>query len=647
MRCAGYIIQKELFFLNRMSYFDAALLVNLLGFTVGVALYLLLAAMVFRHRGGSSFRRVDVLLFTTAILGLAWNVGELIVFVLRDFSAVHPYPFVTAAAYSALGFLPSVVVHAAQNEAGGRRRLSAAAYALSIFAAGLNFYSAAAGEAVPSPIALTTLTIGSVTLALGLVLSNMRQPVEQKAIWAAALLILAVSALHFVGEGEGSSWPVELVAHQSSLPLALVILYRYYRFAFADLFLKRAISLLLLAGVAFALYTAVAAPLLRYHETHDRNDVQAISLIITLWIATALIYPFLHAVAVILVDKVILQRADYTEFSRELIREIEAEESVAGVLDIICTRLAAVLTANRSEWQECTEFETTGEPDGARFTPDGASVIVATAESPHFRIALGDFLGGRRLLSEETAVLEAIALAGARRIDAIRVTQERIERELREQELARLAAEAKLTALRSQINPHFLFNALTTIGYLIQNAPEKAVQTLMQLTKLLRGALTATSEFQTLDEELKLIDSYLEIERTRLEDRLNVEIDVPDCLRSVRIPSLLIQPVVENAIKHGISANKKGGTISLAVGLLSAEYGDKLEITVFDTGSGGKTRKDLEGRGVGLSNIRDRLASHYGPDAEFCIDIDPKVGTRARILIPFRGHGANAGVSGY
>lgn len=626
-----------------MNSINAALLVNLMGFTVGVALYLLMAAMVLRHRGGSSFRRVDALLLTTAILGLAWNVGELVVYVLRDFGAIRSYPLITAAAYSALGFLPSVVVHAAQNEAAGRHRLSAAAYALSIFAAAFHFYSAATGEVTPAPLALTTLTIGSVTLAAALLLSNFRQPIEQKAIWASALLILAVSALHFVGEAEGSSWPVELLAHQSSLPLALVILYQYYRFAFADLFLKRAISLLLLAGVAFTLYAVVAAPLLRYHETHDRDDVQAISLIITLWIATALIYPLLHRLAVMLVDKVILKRADYAALTTELAVEIEARESVDDVLNQIRRRLADVLTANKTDWCEFVPDENSTIPESPSFSPEAASIIIATAEPPRYRISLGEFAGGRRLLSDETAMLESVAMAVARRIDAIRVTQERIERELREQEFSRLAAEARLTALRSQINPHFLFNALTTIGYLIKDAPEKALQTLLQLTKLLRGALTSTAEFLTLDEELALIESYLEIERARLEERLRVEIDVPDALRGLRIPALLIQPVVENAIKHGISQNKNGGMIKLTARLHHCENIEKMEITVFDTGSGGKSRNDFAAGGVGLTNIRDRLASHYGREAEFSIEVDDRKGTRAQILIPIRESAAGGG----
>ncbi|MCV4697501.1 hypothetical protein OFB92_30810, partial [Escherichia coli] len=90
-----------------------------------------------------------------------------------------------------------------------------------------------------------------------------------------------------------NSWIVELIAHQSSLPLAFAILYQNFRFAFADLFLKRAISLLLLAGVALLLYSGIASPVLRFHESHDRNDVFAISLIIVLWVITGLAYPFL------------------------------------------------------------------------------------------------------------------------------------------------------------------------------------------------------------------------------------------------------------------------------------------------------------------------------------------------------------------
>src|SRR5205814_5413260 len=188
-----------------------------------------------------------------------------------------------------------------------------------------------------------------------------------------------------------------------------------------------------------------------------------------------------------------------------------------------------------------------------------ALVIVLTADRPRFAIAVAGLTGGRRLLSDDIAALEAIAIAAARRIDAIRITKERYERESREQEIGKLATEAELRALRAQINPHFLFNALTTIGYLIQTAPNRALDTLLRLTALLRGVLRSEGELTTLGRELDLIESYLDIERARFEERLRVRIDVPAALKRLRVPPLLLQPVVENAVKHGIEPRRLGG----------------------------------------------------------------------------------------
>ncbi len=180
------------------------------------------------------------------------------------------------------------------------------------------------------------------------------------------------------------------------------------------------------------------------------------------------------------------------------------------------------------------------------------------AEPPRYVLEVAELTGGRRLLSDDHAVLEAIASLLGRRIDAIRLTHERYERELREQEIGKLATEAELRALRAQINPHFLFNALTTIGYLIQTAPARALETLMRLTALLRGVLRSEGEFTTLGRELELIESYLDIERARFEQRLRVRIDVPPTLRDLRVPPLLLQPIVENAVKHGIAPDCDG-----------------------------------------------------------------------------------------
>lgn len=617
-----------------MGTLDAALLINLLGFTVGVALYSMLAVMVLRHRPAGSMEKFSTLLITTSVLGLLWNLGELYLFIVRDFSDAGVSPLLTALSYSALGFLPSVVVHSSQDEDSRSPIVMIAAYALSITAAVLHFTSALTAGAAPSPAALQLLTVGSAALALLLFISNFRQPAGKKAMWAAALLIFAASSLHLISHREGSSWIVELVAHQSSLPLALVILFQNYRFAFADLFLKRAISLILLTCVAFALYVFVAAPLLRFHETHDRDDVQAIGLILTLWIATALAYPALHKFAVWLVDTVLLNRADYKELELELAHRIEPLESVDRIADAVCRRLSEVLTADKAVWTETDAEPASVRYAPVRFTSADAAVFIPTAEAPVYRIVLGEFRGGRRLLSDEKAMLDSVALLTARRIDALRVTHERCEQDLREQEFSKLAAEAQLTALRAQINPHFLFNALTTIGYLIRTAPDKAFDTLLDLTRLLRRVLRSTGEFCTLGDEMKLIENYLDIEKARFEERLAVEIQVPPDIENIRIPALVLQPIVENAIKHGISENARGGSVRLTAAIENRGVNTVLKLAVFDSGPGKEPADDENSAGVGLRNVRERLAAHYGDAASLTVRSDFPRGTLAVITLP-------------
>jgi signal transduction histidine kinase len=617
--------------------FNAAALINLLGFTVGIALYALLLLMVVRHRQAKEKSAPDFLLLLTSALGLLWNTGELAALFWKDFGDSQVSPVLLAISYSALGFLPSVVVHSAwKNEEGENKNvrwLTFAAYSLSIFAALLHFQSAIFDAIAPSAWALRVLTFGSLALIGGLLIFTFRQKIQNKAIWISALSVFAVSALHLSGQQEEKSWLIELVAHQSSLPLALAILLQDYRFAFADLFLKRALSLLLLASVAFGLYVFVAIPLLAWHETHDRNDVQAAVLVLALWMATALIYPSLHKFAVWLVDKIILRRVNYKKLQIEIGRTIEKQNDTPTVLDEVCGELAFALTAKDSNWNEFPNSEK--NLMNVNFTPRSAEIFVPTVETPFYQISLSNFAGGRRLLSDEVEMLEEIAVVVARRIDALRVSEERYERKGREDKLAKYATEAKLSALRAQINPHFLFNALTTIGYLIQTAPEKAFETLMKLTQLLRGVLRSTEEFCSLGEEIKLIENYLDIEKARFEERLTVKINIPKGLEKMRVPSLILQPLVENAVKHGISNAKQGGEVQISAELKIEANETFLYMNVADTGAG-FDKKKLNADGIGLENIRQRLRSYYGKTANLTIKSDLRKGTRAEIKLPVK-----------
>ena len=616
-----------------MNLFNPATLINLLGFAVGIALYLLLLVMVFQHRARNS--KFDKLLLATAWLGILWNAGELFAFVRQDFVNNPLSPLLIAISYSALGFLPSVVVHSAENEKSGSRILTVAAYGLSVFAALLHFHSAVFYNTAPSNPALQLLTFGAFALILGLLIFNFRQKIENKAILIAALSIFAVSALHLSSRAEENFWLVELVAHQSSLPLVLIILFQDYPFAFADLFLKRALSLLLLTLTAFALYVFAAQPLLAFHAEHRVNDAVATGILLGFWIMTALIYPFLHKFSILLVDKIILRRMNYEKLQNEIGRKIEKLETIETVLDEVRARLRDALTANKANWSEVSANQTEMSLPNVDFSPNEAEIFVPTNELPFYKIHLKNFAGGRRLLSEEISLLEAVSLLAARKIDNLRVSSERHEQETREREFTKLATEAQLTALRSQINPHFLFNALTTIGYLINAAPEKAFETLMKLTKLLRVVLKSSGEFSTLGEELKLIANYLDIEKARFEERLQVEIDVPKDLQNLRVPSLILQPLVENAIKHGVSENVNGGTVKISAKLENIEREVFLRLQIYDSGDG-KTSDFTNANGIGLENIRQRLENYYGKKASLKIESKILSGTTAEIILPVK-----------
>ncbi len=209
--------------------------------------------------------------------------------------------------------------------------------------------------------------------------------------------------------------------------------------------------------------------------------------------------------------------------------------------------------------------------------------VVPTTDEPRYVVRIGELTGGRRLLSDDLALVESLLDAAARRIDQIRLTHERYEVQLREEEMLKLTAEAELKALRAQVNPHFLFNALTTIGYLIETAPPRALNTLMQLTALLRGVLKSEGEFTTLGRELELVEHYLKIEHERFEERLRVRIDVPQALRAIRIPTLVLQPLVENAIKHGVAPSRTGGDVEVSAAITRTAR--SLRIAVRNTGA--------------------------------------------------------------
>jgi sensor histidine kinase YesM len=221
-----------------------------------------------------------------------------------------------------------------------------------------------------------------------------------------------------------------------------------------------------------------------------------------------------------------------------------------------------------------------------------------------------------------------LAVIWRRRLEEL-ATQIALAEERRRVEAAeRAAAEANLRALQAQIEPHFLFNTLANVTGLIHPQPDTAKLMLEKFIDYLRSTLASTRERQsTLADEFELMSNFLAILQIRMGDRLHVELSLPDDLAAAAIPPMLLQPLVENAIKHGLEPKVEGGSIRLQ----AERAGDAIHLSVIDTGVGftGGTSN-----GIGLRNVRERLQQLFGDRGRLVIEENIPAGTRVVLTIP-------------
>ncbi len=206
----------------------------------------------------------------------------------------------------------------------------------------------------------------------------------------------------------------------------------------------------------------------------------------------------------------------------------------------------------------------------------------------------------------------------------------RNEKKLEEQQ--RLLVEARLAALTSQINPHFLFNTLNSVSSLIRTDPDQARIMVVRLSKVLRRLLRKHETFTPLREELSFIEDYLAIEVVRFGDKLRFQKDIAEETLDMLVPSMLLQPLVENSIKHGLSSKVEGGTIRIR----TERKGERLHLLVEDDGVGipdSKLATLLDG-GIGVTNVNERLKVLFGNEYRMWIDSQPGHGTRIEIEVP-------------
>jgi len=192
--------------------------------------------------------------------------------------------------------------------------------------------------------------------------------------------------------------------------------------------------------------------------------------------------------------------------------------------------------------------------------------------------------------------------------------------------------QARLQALTSQINPHFLFNTLNSVSSLIRINPEHARLMVLKLSRILRRLLRKHDNFSPLRDELDFIEDYLAIEVARFGEKLRFEKEIDPESLDILVPSMLLQPLIENCIKHGLSNKVEGGTITLRTRLADR----RLLLIVEDDGVGIPELKlaNLMEQGIGVSNVNERLKVLFGTDYRMWIDSQPGRGTRIEIEVP-------------
>jgi sensor histidine kinase YesM len=211
------------------------------------------------------------------------------------------------------------------------------------------------------------------------------------------------------------------------------------------------------------------------------------------------------------------------------------------------------------------------------------------------------------------------------RVSMEETQQERIKRLSSEKQ----AIEANLRLLQAQIEPHFLFNTLSNVLSLLDTDLKKGRSMLMDLTRYLRTSLSKTrGDTTTLGQEMEMIEAYLSIFKVRMEDRLHYRIDMPNDIKDRPFPPMLVQPLVENAITHGIEPKVEGGEVTIR----ARANGDRLRVEITDTGTG--LHKD-SAAGFGLSNVRERLQTLYGDKGRLILEENKPSGLKAIIEVPY------------
>jgi two-component system, LytTR family, sensor kinase len=407
-------------------------------------------------------------------------------------------------------------------------------------------------------------------------------------------------------------------------PIFFLIASVYYqsRFDFYDLVVKRA-AIIMLSIVVVGSYLAVALQWMdRVPAGPSRPWLLAVALA-----PVAMVMPWLVARVEGFLDRMWLGRKfTPVEAVTQVLAAMQPATDERALIEAADARLSeifnariAVLVGSRAVLEPAVRTE-------IRLTSPVTGAIV--------RIAVLNDDRSRRFLSEDLQLLRLVGGVFAFMLENIRLQTKRVEQEQLANELRLQSSRSELKALRAQINPHFLFNALNAIASLIHTDPARADEVVEQLAEVFRYTLRRSeSEWAPLDQELMFARAYLDVEQARFGQRLSVTIDSDHGLPAPLVPSMLLQTLIENAVKHGVSQARDAGRIEV----IARTTPEQVLLEVRNTGPAhdADRRGPRDGEGFGLHSVRGRLHGHFGDRASFALLRDESSHlTVARIAMP-------------
>jgi two-component sensor histidine kinase len=600
------------------------ILINTVGHWAGVLLFSVTILLLVRNWRLHGIKSVKLPLIAAG-LALGWNLGSLFIL---GWPLASPVLLATvvAASFSMLTMLPAVLLQVVNR--GQHRIITGLGYGLSIAGMSLHVTELLSTNGHLHQIALLVVAVGFGGLSVAALVADCflaAKPDRSQCVSLICLFLFTSSFVHFGYHHTSSPWAAEITWHHIGVPVALIVLLKDYRFLLLDTFSRFLVNFglsVIYAGVLLALTVE-----LRLWDMIRSSMFAAGGVLVALCVSLILFSQCRNAVQAWM-NKVIFRRGSIAtckqaiELAASSVRSEDdlIAQSARHIAEYFRTDQFVVSDLPSSDAIQVSAEALQGANAGYAFRPEVRIPLHFSAGNNRL-LYLGRRRGGQPYWSDDFLDLGQLGM----------VVVEQVER-FRAEELKRLVDRAELKALQAQINPHFLFNALNTLYGTIDRGSTEARSMVLNLADIFRYFLQGERAYISLADELRIVEAYLQIEGLRLGNRLSSEVLATEKSRSTMIPILTVQPLVENAIKHGVTP--KAGPCRVVV--KAEDVAGGLRITVQDTGVGFGTKQKPPsgGIGIGLDNVRRRLVLSCGPAAELQIRTS-EGGTTVSFLVPY------------